>query len=364
MRGKQLLCLFLSLLLMAGLLTSCKNQPKPEDQQGVAPTVFQGEDPYPELGHYTMVIAHAQPEGNPRSVSLEKFAQDVYMATYGHVEVSVMGDSTHGSEWEMLEQCMAGTIQGMRGGQYDFSPRLLMFTLPFLTQNRAQITALLHSDLAKAVCTEAGAATGTVILNLCDAGGYRQFSNNVRPITKPADLQGLRMRTNSMETTAMAFEAMGASTISIPYTDLYISLESGVADGQDNPWINVVNMNFYEVQEYFTEVNYQFHPDPFYVNANWYHDLPQEFQTILADCATEMGTYNDQLVDEGCQNAKKTIDDSSAQVYTPTEEELAAFQEAMAPVYDQCIAEGICTREELAEMQRIVRSAQVMEGAN
>ena len=65
---------------------------------------------------------------------------------------------------------MAGTVQGMRGGQFDFSPRLLMFTLPFLTNTRAQVTALLQSDLAQKVCAEAEGETGTVIINLCDAG--------------------------------------------------------------------------------------------------------------------------------------------------------------------------------------------------
>ena len=82
-------------------------------------------------------------------------------ATNGHVTVEVYGNGQLGTEKEMLDQVVAGTIQGMRGGQFDFSPRLLMFTLPFLTQTRAQVTALLQSDLAKSVCAEAEAETGT-----------------------------------------------------------------------------------------------------------------------------------------------------------------------------------------------------------
>ena len=115
----------------------------------------------------------------------------------------------------MLEQVVQGVTQGMRGGQFDFSPRLLMFTLPFLTNTRAQVTALLQSDLAKKVCAEAEETTGTVIINLCDAGGYRQFSNNQHPITKPEDLKGLKMRTNGMKTIDMTFIALGATTTTI-----------------------------------------------------------------------------------------------------------------------------------------------------
>ena len=318
---------------------------------------FAADDPYADLGNFEMIVGHAQPEGNPRYVSMEKFAADVAEKTNGHVTVSVFGNGQLGTEKEMLEQVVQGVTQGMRGGQFDFSPRLLMFTAPFLTNTRAEVTALLQSDLAKKVCAEAEETTGTVIINLCDAGGYRQFSNNKHPITKPEDLQGLKMRTNGMKTIDMTFIALGATTTTVPYADLYMGLKTGIADGQENPWVNVMGMKFYEVQKYFTQVNYQFHPDPFYVNADWWNSLPEEFRTIIAECATEMGEYNDQLIDENSDAAKQTIIDSGAEVYIPTDEELKAFQDACQPVYQQMVDEGICTQAEMDEMLAIVAAA-------
>lgn len=316
-----------------------------------------GEDAFAALGDFTMMVGHAQPEGNPRYVSMEKFAQDVAAKTNGHVTVELFGNGQLGTEKEMLEQVVAGTVQGMRGGQFDFSPRLLMFTLPFLAQNRTQVTALLQSDLAKKVCAEAEAETGTVIINLCDAGGWRQFSNSKHPITKPEDLQGLKMRTNGMNTIDKTFVALGATTTTIPYSDLYMGLKTAVADGQENPWVNVEGMKFYEVQKYFTEVNYQFHPDPFYVNAAWWNGLPKEYQDIISECATEMGVYNDQLIDENQEAAKQVVIDAGCEVYEPSEEELNAFKEAVQVVYDQCVEEGIMTADELQEMLDIVANA-------
>lgn len=323
----------------------------------LACAVAMAEDPYASLGNFEMTVAHAQPKGNPRDVSMDKFAADVAEKTNGHVKVTVFGNGQLGTEKEMLEQVVGGVIQGMRGGQFDFSPRLLMFTLPFLTQTRAQVTALLQSDLAKKVCAEAEETTGTVIINLCDAGGYRQFSNNKHPITKPADLVGLKMRTNGMKTIDMTFIALGATTTTVPYADLYMGLKTGIADGQENPWVNVEGMKFYEVQKYFTQVNYQFHPDPFYVNAAWWNGLPEEFRTIISECATEMGAYNDELIDQNSEAAKQVIIDSGAEVYVPTEEELKAFQDACQVVYEQVVKEGICTQEELDEMLAIVAAA-------
>ena len=315
------------------------------------------DDPFAKLGNYEMIVGHAQPEGNPRYVSMNKFAEDVAKGTHGHVTVQVFGSGQLGTEKEMLEQVVQGVSQGMRGGQFDFSPRLLMFTLPFLTNTRAEVTALLHSDLAKKVCAEAEKTTGTVIINLCDAGGYRQFSNNKHPITKPADLQGLKMRTNGMKTIDMTFIALGATTTTVPYADLYMALKTGVADGQENPWVNVVGMKFYEVQKYFTGVNYQFHPDPFYVNAEWWNSLPEEFREVIRKAADEMGDYNDKLIDENSEAARQTIINSGAEVYMPTAEELKAFQDACGVVYQQAVKEGICTQSELDEMLSIVAGA-------
>ncbi|MGN0158497.1 MAG: TRAP transporter substrate-binding protein [Brotaphodocola sp.] len=366
---KKRIALLLAMVMAASSLSACGGSSKPAETAAATTAAAATEaasaeaapaadgDAFADLGDFTMMVGHAQPEGNPRYVSMEKFAADVAEKTNGHVTVEVFGNGQLGTEKEMLEQVVAGTVQGMRGGQFDFSPRLLMFTLPFLAQNRTQVTALLQSDLAKKVCEEAEAETGTVIINLCDAGGWRQFSNSKHPITKPEDLQGLKMRTNGMNTIDKTFIALGATTTTIPYSDLYMGLKTAVADGQENPWVNVEGMKFYEVQKYFTEVNYQFHPDPFYVNAAWWNELPEEYRDIISQCATDMGEYNDQLIDENQEAAKQVVIDAGCEVYVPTEEELKAFQDAVQVVYDQCVEEGILTADELAELKDIVANA-------
>ena len=147
---KKSIAMLLSLA-MAASLTACGGGSKPAETPAPESTTTAAaadtseeakteaaadgaEDPFAALGDFVMTVGHAQPEGNPRYVSMEKFAADVAEKTNGHVTVEVYGNGQLGTEKEMLEQVVAGTIQGMRGGQFDFSPRLLMFTLPFLTQ--------------------------------------------------------------------------------------------------------------------------------------------------------------------------------------------------------------------------------------
>ncbi|MBN1778393.1 MAG: TRAP transporter substrate-binding protein [Clostridiales bacterium] len=326
---------------------------------GLAAAFAEDVDPFADESIYIMVVGHAQSTGHPRTVSLDQFATDVAERTHGHVKVLVYPDGQLGTEKEMLEMVVYGTIQGLRGGHYDFSPRLLMFTLPFLCRNSDEVTALLQSDLATEVCMSAEEATGTVIINLCSAGGFRQFTNNTREIKTPADMVGLKLRAPNMAPIVFTLEGLGASVVSIPFADLYMSLKTGVADGQENPWAQIVGSKLYEVQKYFTVVNYQFHPDPFYVNAEWWNSLPVALQDIVYECATEMGVYNDALIDANDAALMQQVVDynnGACQVYIPTAEELSAFQEACASVEQKMIDAGICTPEEIATMKAIVEA--------
>jgi C4-dicarboxylate-binding protein DctP len=301
---------------------------------------------------FTMKIGHAQPTNNPRHISLEAFKKIVEEKTNGGVKVEIFPAGQLGTEKEMLEQVCSGVIQGFRGGQFDFLPKLLIFSLPFLTENSEEINRLMNSDFAKEVCKDS-IKDGAIILGLGDAGGYRQLSNNRHPLTKPADVVGLKMRTNGMDTMDKTLKALGASTISVPYNDLYMALKTGIADGQENPFVNVEGMKFYEVQKYFTDIRYQFHPDPFYVNVTWYNSLPEEYKKILDDATTESMIVNNKAIEDNQQAALDVIK-ANAEVYTLSPAERQAFKDAVEIVYDQYLKEGRLTQAELDKMRALV----------
>ncbi len=303
---------------------------------------------------YVLKIGHAQPENNPRHISLLAFEKIVEEKTNGGIQVELFPLGTLGSEKEMLEMVKMGTLEGMRGGQFDFLPRLLVFTLPFLCENPAQVQALMSSDIALSICKDAK-KDNMLILGLGNAGGFRHFSNNAHMIKTPEDLKGLKMRVPPIDTIDRTFKALGASTVSIPYGELYMALKTGVADGQENPAVNVEGMKFYEVQKYFTMVAYQFHPDPFYINLEWFGSLPAEYQQILRDATLEMMKVNDQAIADN-ETAAIDVIAKNAEVYYPTAEELQAFKDATESVYTDYIAEGLLTQEELDAMRAIIAS--------
>lgn len=351
---KRLVSVLLVICVLVSTLVGCSNN----DQQSKTDTNIKEETKTEKQTEanpdkvYTMQIGHAQPTDNPRHISLETFKKSVEEKTNGGIIVEIYPAGQLGTEKEMLEQTCSGVIQGFRGGQFDFLPKLLIFTLPFLCENSEEVNRLLSSNFAKEVCADSQ-KDGAIILGLGDAGGFRQFSNNTKLIKKPEDLVGLKMRTNGMDTIDRTFKALGASTVSVPYNDLYMGLKTGVADGQENPWVNVSSMKFYEVQKYFTEINYQFHPDPFYVNLDWYNSLPEEYQEILNECTDEMMVVNNQAIEDN-QNAALEVIKANAEVYTLTEEERQAFKDAVEVVYNDYLKDGLITQEELDMMRDIV----------
>ncbi|WP_320937065.1 TRAP transporter substrate-binding protein DctP [Enterocloster lavalensis] len=250
----------------------------------------------------------------------------------------------------LLSLAMAASLTACGGG-----------SKPAETPAPESTTTAAAADTSEEAKTEAAAdgaedpfaALGDFVMTI----GHAQPEGNPRYVSMEKFAADVAEKTNGMNTIDKTFIAMGATTTTIPYSDLYMGLKTSVADGQENPWVNVEGMKFYEVQKYFTEVNYQFHPDPFYVNATWWNALPTEYQEIIQACADEMSVYNDQLIDENQNAAKQVVIDAGCEVYEPTEDELKVFQEAVQVVYDQCIEEGMLTAEELKEMQDIVANA-------
>lgn len=181
-----------------------------------------------------MQIGHSQPVDNPRHQSFLLFKKLLEEKTDGGIQVDIYPAGQLGSEASMLEQVCDGTIQGFRGGQLEIVPKMLVFSLPFLCEDRTQAERLVNSEFAREISMDS-LKSGATILGIGDAGGFRQFSNSVRMIRRPEDLRGLKMRSNGMDTINKTLEALGAEVMTVPYNDLYMALKAGTIDGQEIP---------------------------------------------------------------------------------------------------------------------------------
>lgn len=121
-----------------------------------------------------MQIGHSQPVDNPRHQSFLLFKKLLEEKTDGGIQVDIYPAGQLGSEASMLEQVCDGTIQGFRGGQLEIVPRMLVFSLPFLCEDRTQAERLVNSEFAREISMDS-LKSGATILGIGDAGGFRQF---------------------------------------------------------------------------------------------------------------------------------------------------------------------------------------------
>jgi C4-dicarboxylate-binding protein DctP len=169
-----------------------------------------------------------------------------------------------------------------------------LYTLPFLFEDADKVVGVMRSDFGKKI--NAGAmANGIYVPATGVAGGMRNITCSKRAVTKVADLKGLKMRTPPIDVTIRTFKALGANPQQIAYTETYMALKTGVVDGQENPFSNAVDMKFYEAQKYLSVVNWQVHPDPFYVNPGWYKSLPDDLKAIFDAVAEATMIYSDTI---------------------------------------------------------------------
>ncbi len=303
-----------------------------------------------------MKVAHAQPEHTPRHKSYVMFKEIVEEKTDGMITVEIFPQGQLGVEHDVTEQVKLGTIQSTRCGSFEMiTPKLLIYTMPFLFETIEGLHSITRGPVGEKIA-ESAEENGYKVLATGDAGYFRQITNNVKPITSPADMKGLKLRTPPIESIIKTMEALGANPVSIPYAEVYMALKTGVADGQENPFINIEAMKFNEVQKYLTIVKYQWHPDPFVVNLEWYNKLSPEYQKILSDAAWEAMEYNDSLMKEADEVAFGKIKDSFTEIVELTPEQRQVFIDAVQPVYDYYIEKGLFTMDEIEEIRAAANS--------
>jgi tripartite ATP-independent transporter DctP family solute receptor len=293
---------------------------------------------------YTMTIGHSQPETSARHKALLFFEQMVETASNGQIDVEVFPSGQLGTEAEVMESVQLGVVQGTEGGLFEVAtPTYLLYTLPFLFDSPEQALEVMRSDIGDQINEEAQ-ANGFYVPACGIAGGFRQWTNNVRPIATPEDMVGLKMRTPGIDSIMRTFDALGANRQSIPYVEVYLALQQGVADGEENPYSNIAQMKFYEVQKYLTISNYQVHPNPFFVNLAWFESLPDELQKIVTYAARVAMIYNDTIWLAEEMSAYDTIA-LHVQVNVLSEDARAAFAAKVHPVWQYYLTQGTFSQE-------------------
>lgn len=294
-----------------------------------------------------MKFAHEMPIDSTRHQALLQFQKYVEESSAGNIKVELYPAGQLGKDAELVELLKLGSIEGYIGGAFDsMTPKINLFGMPFLFPDRDSFLKVTkNKDLLKIINT-ASEKNGIKILSVGD-GGSRNISNNVRPIKSPADLKGLKMRTPPMENVIKCMEALGANPVTIPYGDTYMALKTGVADGQENPNMNMAVMKFYEVQKYLTIINYVWNPEPVCVCKAWFDKLDPKYQKIIQDGADLYTNIQNDLRAKTDAGYIDTMKKAGMQIYTLSSAEQKPFMDKCTSVYQYFVDKGLFSKEEL-----------------
>lgn len=236
---------------------------------------------------------------HPRVRSMEYFKYLVENATKGQIKVEIYHSAALGKARESIEGIRLGTIEMNIGDlvtKYD--PRLDVTTLPYLFRNRAHAWNVLDGPIGKDLTSKVTKFGIRLFPNGAWENGYRQMTNNKRPIHSPADLEGLKVRVVATDLYRKTMEAFGTLTTSIAFSELFTALQTGVVDGQDNPYTHIYNKKFFEVQKYIAETNHIYSIIWVMASEKWYQKLSDEQKRILNWAVGESTALNRWLMQQ------------------------------------------------------------------
>ena len=288
-----------------------------------------------DVQRYSWPLATASPEDTVTQIFAEKFAEEVAALSDGKMKIQVYANSTLGGDRDLLETCADGDIPFVvqnTAPQVTFMNDLAVFDLPCvfdtLDQCRAKIDDPDFMSLISDVYTEGGYH----LLGMADQG-FRVMSTN-KPVQSLADFKGQKIRTMENPYHMAFWKALGANPTPMSFSEVYIGLQQHTIDAQENPYEVIVSNNLFEQQDYVVETNHLPHLISLIVNDDFFQDLSEEEQTIMAEAAQKATEYARDQSDARIADRIATIEDSGTQVVTLSEELHDQIREVSQPVYE------------------------------
>jgi tripartite ATP-independent transporter DctP family solute receptor len=205
-----------------------------------------------------------------------------------------------------------------------------VFEMPYLVKDRAHMGRIEREIFWSKLAPEAE-KKGLKIIAVWE-NGYRHVSNSKRPINTPADLQGIKLRVPEGKWRVKMFQAYGANPSPMKFSEVFTALQTGVMDGQENPFTQIYSAKFQEVQKYLSLTGHVYTPAYATVGAKKWATLPEDVRKILEDTAKETQAFVYAAAEKDDNELLGKLKAAGMQVNTPNRD---AFIAASKVVYDE-----------------------------
>lgn len=244
-------------------------------------------------------FSHVVGEDTPKGQAARRFASLIKERTQGKVEVQVFANSSLYTDYEELKALQDGYIQIIAPAFSKLStlvPEVEVFDLPFLYKRLDDYHRVLDGEAGKRLA-EMMQRQGLKPLAYWD-NSFKQFTSSNRPIHLPTDLQGLKMRIMPSTVLNRQMRLLGAQPIEISFNDVYLSLEKGELDGQENTVSNIYTKHFHRVQQYLTISDHGYLGYFVLMNQEFWQQLPADIQTVMVETMREVTLWERQKAEE------------------------------------------------------------------
>jgi len=245
----------------------------------------------PVLAQTELKLGHVGEPGSLFELSANEFARAANEKLGDKAKVVVFGSSQLGSDEELLQKLRLGTADFAVPSTVMSSvvPEFGLFEMPYLVKDREHMKRI-EDEVVWPSLAPAAEAQGYKVLAVWE-NGFRHITNNVRPIVTPEDLKGIKLRTPSGEWRVKMFQAYGANPTPMSFSEVFTALQTGVVDGQENPFTQIYSAKFQEVQDYLSLTGHVYTPAYLLVGKDRYETLPEDVRQILEETAKETQAF-------------------------------------------------------------------------
>lgn len=273
-------------------------------------------------------FAHSGSLEHQYHIGAEQFKKLVEEKSGGEVKVHLFPQAQLGSEREEAEGVRMGTIEmtviAAGGALPGFVPEMQVLAVPYLFKTRSQVYSVLDGPIGEEL-NGFMSAKGFRNLAFWEVG-FRNFTNNIRPIRTPADMKDMKVRVQESKIWMEFIKRLGAIPTPIPFSELYSALQQKVVDGQENPVATIYSMKYYEVQKHLTLDRHTYEAAVVLANPKWFDGLSAEHQKIIIESAKEAAVFQRSALENREAEQLKAIVDSGVQVVE--DPDIDAFVEA------------------------------------
>ena len=280
-------------------------------------------------------FGHVGAPGSLFEASANEFAKRANEKLAGKAKVVTFGSSQLGKDSELLQKLKLGTVDFALPSTVmsSVADEFGLFEMPYLVKDREHMGRI-EEEVFWPKIAPAAEAKGYKILAVWE-NGFRHITNNERPISVPADLQGIKLRTPKGEWRLKMFQSYGANPTPMAFSEVFTALQTGVIDGQENPFAQIYSAKFQEVQKYLSLTGHVYTPAYITVGIEKWNSLPEDVRQVLEETAKETQAY---VYETAAAMETDLLGKLKAGGMEVNEADKAAFIEATKGIYDEFAA--------------------------